>query len=108
MKAREFLQSAINTLADRGSQYESGQEENSMRQIVELENELIGAQLSELEGWFFMLSLKLVRLRKSIEQGKASKDSIVDLLGYTAKLGECLFQGPTRTKVEIRYDRDGI
>jgi hypothetical protein len=92
MKAREFLQKAIDTLADRGSRYESGQEENSMREIVDLHAMLISdIGLSELEGWFFMLSLKLIRLRKSIEQGKASNDSIVDLLGYTAKLGECLF-----------------
>lgn len=91
MKAKQFLETSIATLAERGSTYESGKEENSMREITALARALIGAQVSELEGWYIMLALKLVRLRKSIEQGKASKDSIVDLLGYTAKLGECLF-----------------
>ena len=95
MKARSFLETAIEALATRGREYEAGQEENSMAEIVELHGKLIvdsgWGGLDELEGWFFMLALKLVRLRKSIQQGKASKDSIVDLLGYTAKMGECLF-----------------
>ena len=97
MKAKDFLDKAISVLAERGSKYESNGEENSMAEIVELQANLIGDRdaafesMTELEGWFFMLALKLVRLRKSIEQGKASKDSIVDLLGYTAKMGECLF-----------------
>lgn len=109
MKAREFLAKATEVLTERGGQYESGQEENSMAEIVSLHADLTPDQLSELtelEGWFFMLALKLVRLRKSIEQDKASEDSIVDLLGYTAKLGECLF--PAAPELVTRIPGDTI
>lgn len=58
--------------------------ERSMMEIVRTFNSLTGHNLTEPDGWSFMLLLKMVRARK----GVAREDDYVDMVSYSALLGE--------------------
>jgi len=47
-------------------------------------NALTGANLTVLQGWIFMLCLKLARS----QQGKYHADDFIDLTGYAVLAGE--------------------
>ena len=66
-----------------GKGYQGG--ERSMEQTVALFKTLTGKDLTELEGWRFLICLKLARSTT----GKPKRDSYVDLAGYAALAGEC-------------------
>lgn len=59
--------------------------ERAVETIVEMFNTLTGHELSEADGWKFLLLLKLVRS----ENGVYHADDYVDLGAYSALLGEC-------------------
>jgi hypothetical protein len=84
--AEEVLLYALETLKQRGQDYDLEHEnERSMGKIVDVFNTITNRDLTEKEGYLFMLSLKLVRL------GTSDKlDSAVDLAGYSALIGETL------------------
>jgi len=63
--------------------------ERSMRRAVDIFNAISDNELSEADGWTFMIALKLAR---SV-QGKINMDDHVDMAGYAALLGECVLGG---------------
>lgn len=87
-----ILTDAAMTLKQRGVDYDGkgyAGGERSMAQTVELFKALTGIELSEQDGWRFMLCLKLARSTT----GKPKRDTYVDLAGYAALLGECALNG---------------
>jgi hypothetical protein len=83
----EILEEAAETLKQRGVDYDgNGYEggERSMGKTVEIFRAITGIELSELDGWRFLISLKLARSTS----GKPKRDNYVDLAGYTALAGE--------------------
>lgn len=90
--AYTFLDTAAKEMKDRAAQRDvqnhtntgkSG--ERSMKSTVDAFNALTGHNLTEEEGWEFMILLKLVRGR----QGDFRADDYVDAAAYSALLGEC-------------------
>ncbi len=77
---------AASTVGDRGTEngYDAGQERSGQK-IAEVFNALTGHQLKESDVWTLLIVLKLVR-----NQRKFKLDNIVDLIGYSGLLGECL------------------
>lgn len=90
MKANEILETASGVLKERAVQrdcIETG--ERSMASTVKTFNSLTGHNLTEADGWQFMIILKLVRGK----QGLPRADDYVDLSSYGALLGECKLAG---------------
>lgn len=87
--ATDFLQHAAGTLGERGKQYDTGgKQERSMAKIVAAFNavhDANGAQLTEQQGWAFMMLLKMVRGAHA-----PHLDSALDAVGYAALYGECV------------------
>jgi len=97
-----FLETAAKEMRDRATQRDvslgapnstlgngTGQPgERSMASTVKAFNALTGHNLTESEGWEFMVLLKLVRGR----QGDFRMDDYVDAAAYSALLGECASQ----------------
>ncbi len=84
----KILTDAADILKQRGVDYDGkGYQggERSMEQTVKLFEALTGNKLSELDGWRFLICLKLARSTT----GKPKRDSYVDLAGYSALAGEC-------------------
>lgn len=91
MKAHELLQQSAYTLTQRGEQngYDK-KEERSAAEIAALFNLKTGHSLTEADAWRFMICLKEVRLKRQLENGGDTKDSMIDLISYQALLAECL------------------
>lgn len=84
----KILSDAANTLKQRGADYDGkgyAGGERSMAQTVAIFEQITGVKLTERQGWYFLISLKLARSTT----GKPKLDSFVDLAGYAALLGEC-------------------
>lgn len=79
-----FLDSAISTISQRAASRDQDHE-RSMARTVDVFNAITGMSLSELDGWKFMIALKLARSA----QGSFHEDDYVDLCGYAALAGEC-------------------
>lgn len=82
-----ILDSAKETLINRGVQYDGkgyGGGERSMAQTVKIFEAITGIKLSELDGWRFMIALKLARSTT----GKPKLDTYIDLSAYSALAGE--------------------
>lgn len=81
-----FMKLAASTVGDRGTEngYDDGQE-RSAQKVAEVFNALTGHQIKESDVWTLLIVLKLVR-----NQRKFKLDNIVDLIGYSGLLGECL------------------
>ena len=86
--ADSLLQRAAEIMAERGKQYDSAgqQKERSMGRIVAAFNALYGTQLTEQQGWHFMLLLKLAR-----QKDKPHADSMEDAIAYAALAAEAGF-----------------
>jgi hypothetical protein len=86
--AQAYLLKAIDTLGERGQQYDkSQQQERSMATIVTAFNQITGQDLTEAQGWAFMQVLKLVRLHSNPK--KFHEDSALDSIAYAALAAEC-------------------
>lgn len=94
MKANEILEAVAATITQRGAQngYDK-KEERSAAEIARLYNikrvrkyEAIG----EVEVWEMLRCLKEVRLHRQLENGSDPTDTLIDLIGYTVLLAECL------------------
>lgn len=85
MEADKIVGEAGRTLIQRGAEYDSPKGERSMAHTVEIFNVVTGRNLTEQEGWIFMMALKQARMM----QGKPKSDTYVDLTAYAALLGEC-------------------
>lgn len=85
MHATAFIDKAGQTMGDRAALRDKPQGERSMASIVGTFNALTGRNLTESEGWEFMIILKMVRGR----QGNFNSDDYVDGSAYFSLLGEC-------------------
>lgn len=84
-QAHTFLEEAGTVMKERAKLRDKPEGERSMEAIVKTFNALTGKNLTEAEGWEFMLILKMVRGR----QGSFHRDDYVDLAAYSGLLGEC-------------------
>lgn len=85
MKAHEFLDQAGAALKDRAASRDRG-EERSMARCVAAFNEQTGHQLSETDGWIFMVMLKIAR---HYSGDKFNPDDFIDGAAYMGLGGEC-------------------
>lgn len=84
----KILDEAVKALRNRGTEYDGrGYQggERSMEQTVQIFEAFTGIKLTELDGWRFILCLKLARSTT----GKPKLDTYVDMAGYAALAGEC-------------------
>lgn len=83
MKADEILSQGVDTIAQRGKAYDSG-EERSMGKVVSMFATLTGHHLTEVQAFQFMEVLKMVRS----SQGEYNADNFLDGACYAALAGE--------------------
>lgn len=83
-KAEILLQESLETLRERAKLRDSPTGERSMEACVKAFNALTGNNLSTLDGWEFMLCLKLARSR----HGSYHADDYRDLIGYSTLAAE--------------------
>ena len=83
-----ILKEALSTMKQRGEQRGEQRDcpdgERSMESVVALFNEFTGKELTEVEGWAFMVFLKMVRSRR----GEPDPDDYIDGSGYFSLMGE--------------------
>ena len=85
LSAPNLLKRASDLMIERAVQYDSPEGERSMEKIVNSFNALTGKELTEAQGWMFMVLLKLVRDNTRVV---GHKDSCDDLIAYAALYGE--------------------
>ncbi len=83
--AHSFLEEASGAMKQRAALRDKPNGERSMARTVATFNALTGKNLSEAEGWQFMVILKMVRG----DQGNYNRDDYVDGAAYFGLLGEC-------------------
>lgn len=82
--APALLNEAARILESRGQERDKEQGERTIPQLVTVFNALTGHNLSNEDGWTFMLLLKLVRMRGGVHKD----DDYLDAIGYSALLAE--------------------
>lgn len=89
LKADEYLSHGAEVLRERGKSYDKSgnDEERSMAKIVQAFNTISGSNLSETDGWMFMVMLKMARIYQA---GGKHEDSGVDMINYAALATECM------------------
>lgn len=91
MKANEILDAVAATIIQRGKDNGYDQkEERSAAEIARVFEAKTGLPLSEREVWQVLMSLKEVRLKRQLVNGSDPTDTLIDLIGYTVLLAECL------------------
>jgi hypothetical protein len=87
--APEMLQEASSILSERASTRDNEQlAERSMKACVDAFNAMYGTQLTEEQGWLFMVFLKISRSR----YGALNMDDYIDGSAYFALAGEAASQ----------------
>ena len=89
--APEFLQSALNTLTQRGKDYDKPEGERSASAVAVAFNAITGKQLTEAEVWLVLQLVKDVRQWQNPERYHA--DSALDCVAYAALKAEALAGG---------------
>jgi len=84
-KAAELLGRAAALLTERGKDYDKPEGERSMAKTVEAFNAITRCELTEAEGWLFMMCLKQVR---AFNAESPHEDSLHDLIAYAALMAE--------------------
>lgn len=87
--APELLITAADAIADRAELRDQPNGERSMGRAVSAFNALFGQQLTEQQGWQFMVLLKLARS----SAGRTHLDDFTDAAAYAALAGECADRG---------------
>ena len=82
--AHEFLEKGVGHMKDRASQRDSEDGERSMKRCVEAFNALECTNLTETQGWKFMVMLKMAR---SVS-GDFTADDYEDMAAYAGLAGE--------------------
>lgn len=85
LSAFDLLGQAAGHMKDRAATYDKPQGERSMAATVAAFNAQTGRDLTEDEGWLFMVNLKIVRDR---QRDQPHRDSIEDLIAYGSLYGE--------------------
>lgn len=88
INAVQYLEAAAKHMRDRAATYDKPQGEHSMVQTVKAFNAITGRNLTEAEGWEFMLLLKQVRVFTN--PAVPHKDSLEDAVAYAALLADCM------------------
>jgi hypothetical protein len=83
-QAGDILFQARQAINDRASERDV-EAERSMKRAVAIFNAYSGRDLTETDGWMFMLCLKMARSKS----GAFQKDDYIDMCGYAALAGEC-------------------
>lgn len=91
MKANEMIEAVAATIIQRGVQngYDH-KEERSAAEIARLLNAKYEDNKTEESIWRMLIALKEVRLKRQLENGSDPTDTLIDLIGYTVLLAECL------------------
>jgi hypothetical protein len=98
-RPHEILDEAAATLRQRGIDYDGkGYQggERSMAQTIAIFKAWTGVELSELDGWRFMICLKLARSTTGVPK----RDTYVDLAGYIGLAAECALDPATEKRDE--------
>ena len=82
--AHEFLEKGVGHMKDRARQRDAEDGERSMKRCVEAFNALEGTNLTETQGWKFMVMLKMAR---SVS-GDFTADDFEDMAAYAGLAGE--------------------
>lgn len=85
IQAHEFLEKGAKHMRDRAEQRDAEDGERSMRRCVDAFNALEGTNLTEAQGWRFMVLLKYAR---SVN-GVFVADDYEDMAAYAGLAGEC-------------------
>lgn len=83
--APDILKRAEEIMRERGKQYDQEGGERSMEKIVNTFNAATGHNLTEAQGWMFMIFLKLIR---DNSRSEGHQDSCEDLVAYSSLYGE--------------------
>lgn len=89
MKASDILRNSAKHIEDRAAQRDQPQGERSMARCVAAFNALTGHQLSERDGWLFMVQLKMAR---ACTTATGIPDDYEDAAAYSALAGESVAQ----------------
>lgn len=89
MNAVEIGQEAVRTIDNRGPERDLPDGERSMRRAVQVFNAMRNQNLTEEDGWWFMVALKAARAMG----GKFKLDDYVDGSAYVMLAGECAATG---------------
>lgn len=84
MKADKILTNAAELIATRGAERDKEDGERSMERCVRSFNEMTGHNLTETDGWKFMMFLKMARM----EGGAFKFDDYEDNVSYAALMAE--------------------
>lgn len=84
IKAHEFLERGAQHMRDRAVQRDASDGERSMRRAVEAFNAQEGTNLTEAQGWRFMIQLKYARA----VNGVFVADDYEDMAAYAGLAGE--------------------
>ena len=84
IKAHEFLERGAQHMRDRAVQRDTSDGERSMRRAVEAFNAQEGTNLTEAQGWRFMIQLKYARA----VNGVFVADDYEDMAAYAGLAGE--------------------
>jgi len=99
--ALTILEQALAAIADRAPVRDCDGV-RSMRRTVVTFNNLTGNELSERDGWIFMLCVKLSRS----QQGNFHVDDYVDLAGFAALAGEAEYAEAYPTREGSIWEKD--
>lgn len=80
----DILQLAQRCVGDRAAERDTDAE-RSMKTCVDAFNAMYGTELTEEQGWMFMVFLKASRAKG----GKFKLDDYVDMAAYAGLAGEC-------------------
>lgn len=91
MKAHVILETVAKTLTQRGTAngYDK-QEERSAAEVARILNAKYGKNMTDVDVWKMLIALKEARLNRQLANGSDPTDTLIDLIGYTALLAECL------------------
>lgn len=91
MKAHVILETVAKTLTQRGTSngYDK-QEERSAAEVARILNAKYGKNMTDVDVWKMLIALKEARLNRQLANGSDPTDTLIDLIGYTALLAECL------------------
>lgn len=97
--APSLLKRAADIMDERGRQYDKPGGERSMAQCVSAFNAITGRDIAEEEGWLMLAVLKMVRYFHN--PGVPHRDSVEDLIAYSALFGEAALSRMPVQKREV-------
>lgn len=87
--AKTFLTAAAKHMDDRAKTYDADEGERTIGRVVASFNVMFNKDLTETEGWHFMVLLKMARSA----QGGFKADTFEDMTAYSALAGESAARG---------------